>query len=175
MATAAALLEAGLAATPGPTGRRVRAAQADRSRREDSVREMAGRKGRQVLEVLGLVDRKSEPKATPKTKPTKTKPRGMSNIPPAEAKPGSPSYVKPKTDKTSSTKASTPTANKPAAPTPTKKAKSSADNMRTWSLANKQMIEKVGTKAQKAILAKALKPKKPVKKKSSALAIGGYA
>ena len=69
-------------------------------------------------------------------------------------------------------KATTPT--KPAAPKPTAKAKTSADNMRTWALnkKNRQMIEKYGTKAQKAILKKALKPKK---KKSSALAIGGYA
>ena len=67
-------------------------------------------------------------------------------------------------------KATTPT--KPAAPKPTAKAKTSADNLRTWALANKQMIEESGTKTQKAILKEALKPKK---KKSSALAIGGYA
>jgi len=66
-------------------------------------------------------------------------------------------------------KAATP--KKPAAPKPTKKAQSSVDNMRTWALANKKMIEKSGTKTQKAILAKALKPKE--KKKSAALAIGG--
>ena len=67
-------------------------------------------------------------------------------------------------------KAATP--KKPAAPTPTKKAQSSADNMRDWALANKKMIQKSGTKTQKAILAKALKPKE--KKKSAALAIGGF-
>lgn len=60
---------------------------------------------------------------------------------------------------------------KPAAPKPTEKAKSSADRMRTWALANKKMIEKSGTKTQREILAKALKTKK---NKSSALAIGGY-
>ena len=67
-------------------------------------------------------------------------------------------------------KATTPT--KPAAPKPTKKDQSSAENLREWAIANEEMINKVGTKTQKAILKKALKPKK---KKSSALAIGGYA
>ena len=52
------------------------------------------------------------------------------------------------------------TPKKSEAPKPTAKAKSSADRMRTWALANKKMIEKSGTKAQKAILAKALKPLK---------------
>lgn len=112
-----------------------------------------------------------------------TKRRGMANIPPAEGRPGSPSYVKPrpapKVDTPKETaKKKAPNSEKrkavnrkPAAPTPTEKAKSSADNMRTWALANKKMIEKSGTKTQKAILAKALKPKK---KKSAALAIGGW-
>jgi len=118
--------------------------------------------------------RRSGPAPQPAAKPATPKKR-LANIPPAEGKPGSPSYVKPKTDKTSSTKASPPTDKKPAAPKPTAKAESSADNMRTWALANEEMINKVGTKTQKAILKKALKPKKPKKKKSSALAIGGYA
>jgi len=70
-------------------------------------------------------------------------------------------------------KATTPT--KPAAPKPTAKAKTSADNMRTWALANKKMINKVGTKAQKAILKKALKPKKKTEEmKISAARKAGY-
>jgi len=106
----------------------------------------------------GNPNRSPAPKVTPKK-----------DTPKAE----SPKQAAPKvTPKKVTPKATTP--KKPAAPKPTAKAKTSADNMRDWALANEEMINKVGTKTQKAILKKALKPKEPKKKKSSALAIGGY-
>ena len=70
-------------------------------------------------------------------------------------------------------KATTPT--KPAAPKPTKKDQSSAENLREWAIANEEMINKVGTKTQKAILKKALKPKKQKEEmKISAARKAGY-
>jgi len=58
----------------------------------------------------------------------------------------------------------------PAAPKPKKDrmvGKSSAERMAAWAKANRKMIEKSGTKAQKAILAKALKPAAPASKRGS--------
>ena len=81
-ATAAAITEALLAAAPGPTGRRVRANQAERERKRKSVMDMAANKGRKVLEILGIVDKKPNQTAS-KPKPSPSK-RGMPNIPPKE-------------------------------------------------------------------------------------------
>lgn len=81
-ATAAAITEALLAAAPGPTGRRVRANQAERERKRKSVMDMAANKGRKVLEKLGIVDKKPNQTAS-KPKPSPSK-QGMSNIPPKE-------------------------------------------------------------------------------------------
>ena len=81
-ATAAAITEALLAAAPGPTGRRVRANQAERERKRKSVMGMAANKGRKVLERLGIVDKKPNQTASkPKPSPSKL---GVSNIPPKE-------------------------------------------------------------------------------------------
>jgi len=88
--------------------------------------------------------------------------------PPAPKLPPKPTPPKAKAPK----KAAPP---KATAPKPTEKAKSSADRMRAWALANKKMIEKSGTKTQKAILAKALKPKKKKEEmKISAARKAGY-
>ena len=76
---------------------------------------MAGAKGRQVLEGLGLVDKKPTSPNT-KAKPSTSIPRkaGMSNIPPAEAMVNNPNHGKPGNPK-SAVKNSAPTKTPPKA------------------------------------------------------------
>lgn len=120
---------------------------------------------------------------SPKTKgqaaastPTSTsKKRGMSNIPSKEGTGGKAEtelkYGSKAPRVTKPTPTPTPTPKPRATPTPKSKpipktkprmeSASGTDRMATWAKANRKMIEKSGTKAQKKILADALKKKKP--------------
>ena len=75
--TAVALLAQGLAATPGPTGRRVKANLEKQDKDRNSTIDMSMQKGREVLQTLGLVDRKTKPTTT---KPTVSKPNNAAEI-----------------------------------------------------------------------------------------------
>ena len=158
---AAALTAHGLAATPGPTGRRVRATLDKQDKDRNSVMDMASAKGRRILEVLGLVDRKttSKSKVTPKTvqkTSDKTPSTHKGPVIKSSTEPGS------KTPPASSKTKTPPTKTPPAAKVQDRGKRdygSSEKNLAAWAKKNKDMINKSGTKAQKAILAKALKPK----------------
>lgn len=110
-----------------------------------------------------------------RTGPTisKTK-RPVANLPKDYKKTEAAAFKAAKKPKPSGGGSSTTTTRRAAAPAAPRKAAtpkkltnkqrmvgaSSSDRMAAWAKANRKMIEKSGTKAQKAILAKALKPKK---------------
>jgi len=113
------------------------------------------------------------PASNTSSTPTQSRSRGMSNIPPSEGSRNNPNYGKPGNPTSASKPASsskpTPSNNSnPPAQTTKSKQKSkgdrmekasSSDRMAAWAKANRKMIEKSGTKKQKALLAKVLKKK----------------
>ena len=144
----------------------------------------AGRPNQRSMSKLGLLKAAeyNNPLDPQRRKP-KPKPRQMANLPKDYKKTEAAAFKaaeKPRSGgggggggstRRSSGGGGSTTTRRAAAPKPKKDrmvGKSSAERLAVWAKANRTMIEKSGTKTQKAILAKALgKSKKPASKKGS--------